>query len=301
MKTKTMSTTNSVKSQTMKKIIRQSIGVDLIHFCGPMLLATACFSATAADSAGYSQQSQAAIQKAMQERATANATAAKEQAIQKAARASADCDRMRNASLDAAKKSTDRHVAPNPTRIIETDTCFIDVQSIEIPKTGWGWADSLVANLISMGKDKVCKQSADNWSKIVNAAKTGNVSALVNMQGISTSTYNPQTLLSQAVTKVVDTAAASVTGSPSGPVYSPDTVFTSTPDAAMRFWANPSSITDPVEKKIVDQYYMQVVGKTGLDFYAENHKGSPSEKIVTPVADPAPVQKIISSILGVFQ
>lgn len=90
------------------------------------------------------------------------------------------CDDLNASSKEHSDAYVQRHMAPSPVSIIKNTTCFIDIFSIPIPSTGFGFVDALVGQVVGFIKNAVCKSTGSFWGQITSAAMSGNVSGLIN-------------------------------------------------------------------------------------------------------------------------
>jgi hypothetical protein len=169
--------------------------------------------------------------------ALTNSTSQAEANLTKNSMSSQDCigpNGMVMGAHNAKVAYTQRHMAPDPTRIIKSTTCFVDVFSIPIPQTGFGFVDVLVGNLVQMFTTKLCNSTTGFWSNIASAVASGNVSGLQNMaisstqnyvqQSVSTSvnglSQNAQNQVNGAVSDMTNTGSSGFSSSGSGSVVS---------------------------------------------------------------------------------
>lgn len=240
-----------------------------------LTIAMGGLNAYAADMQAYDKLMIDEIKRAIDAKAKANSMAEKEKALNTSARAGADCTAMQQSNQKAIQDRVARHVAPDPTKIIETNTCFLDVQSIEIPKTGWGWADSLVKNLI----DSTLKKTCDTAKNLVNP---------------------PANTVVSTANQTIPSAS---TGNQVVAVGSTSREFTATPGLALIFWQTPSKITSQADMEIIDRYYKEVTGKSAIAYYMQEHNGAAPVLgfSYVPLVQSSPAQNIATAIVNAFQ
>jgi hypothetical protein len=108
----------------------------------------------------------------------ANSTAKAESAMRQQSAQSANCGVIVQAATTARQEYVVRHMAPDPTKVIQGSTCFIDVMKIKIPKSGYAAVDKLVSSLADHVAKSQCVSTSSYWDKIAKAAKSGNIDQL---------------------------------------------------------------------------------------------------------------------------
>lgn len=138
---------------------------------------------TADGDAAYARRMRAAYAK----NAVTYSTAPAEAALRQKSMSSNPCRGIVE-TADAGRKSyVVRHMAPDPTQVIKSSTCFVDVLKINIPRTSFSFVNTLVSQLSKLAGDSMCNSTTGYWSNIANAAATGNFSKL-SSQAISAGT-----------------------------------------------------------------------------------------------------------------
>jgi hypothetical protein len=181
------------------------------------------------------------MQRELLTQSRATSTAAKEAELRQRARASTECDDLKKVSAEAGRRYAEVHTAPDPTKVIESNTCFIDVQSVQIPSTGFGFADQLLKNFMSSNL-RNCPNGATSWTNVVNSVKTGTWKSDSTLQSIRTfAAQQPQNLTPQGNTIVgPSTSQPALPVDPTGLYRTVSPAVTSTPaqqSLADRLWS----------------------------------------------------------------
>ena len=124
--------------------------------------------------------------------AVANSTATAEASMRQKALSNANCREIVTSADTAKKFYVARHMPPDPTKVIRSSTCFVDVLKIKIPRTGSAILDGLVGKLTDLASGPVCSATSDYWGKIATAAARGDVRGLTNTAITTVRDYVPQ-------------------------------------------------------------------------------------------------------------
>ena len=98
--------------------------------------------------------------------------AAKQAEKEAAANSSADCQAIDQAGVDAAKASLERNQPPDPTKIIQNTTCFVDVSKVKIPITitGMGFIQPIINALLQKFMTGACGKAQNFLTDMATTA-----------------------------------------------------------------------------------------------------------------------------------
>lgn len=147
--------------------------------------------------------------------AASSTSAANNQTMNKDAMSDPLCKQLIDARTKAAQDFMKNRIPPDPSKVIENSTCFIDVMDIAIPTSGYGFLDAVVGAISPFLKSSACNKQAGWWNDTQSKMASGQfaglgsqfgsaITAVKQVQGASASAGSVQTysgILSGALTR----------------------------------------------------------------------------------------------------
>lgn len=106
------------------------------------------------------------------------ASTANNQKINKNAMTDPLCKQLFESKEKSEKDFVKNKLPPDPSKVIENSTCFIDVMDIAIPTTGSGFLDTVVGAITPFLKSSACKKQAEWWNDAKSKMTSGQFGAL---------------------------------------------------------------------------------------------------------------------------